>query len=74
METRNCDAKSGLSHKDPHVHTRAHTQHQKTTQQSRGGMVDHDRKAESGAHSELAFEVSQVCLRVRSLLTLPVSL
>ena len=27
-------------------------------------MMDHDRKAEGGASSEPAFDVSQVCLRV----------
>ena len=30
-------------------------------------MMDHDRKTEGGASSEPAFDVSQVCLRVRSL-------
>ena len=44
----------------------AHTHH-KTAQQSRGGMMDHDRKTEGGASSEPAFDVSQVCLRVRGL-------
>ena len=43
----------------------AHTHH-KTAQQSRGGMMDRDRKTE-GASSEPAFDVSQVCLRVRGL-------
>ena len=45
-----------------HTHT-----HHKTAQQSRGGMMDHDRKTEGGASSEPAFDVSQVCLRVRGL-------
>ena len=44
----------------------AHTHH-KTAQQSRGGMMDHDRRTQGGASSEPAFDVSQVCLRVRSL-------
>ena len=49
--------------------------HQKTAQQSRGGMMDRDRKTEGGASSEPAFDVSQVCLRVRGVsLALPVSL
>ena len=43
-----------------------HTHH-KTAQQSRGGMMDRDRKTEGGASSEPAFDVSQVCLRVRGL-------
>ena len=30
-------------------------------------MMDHDRKTEGGASSEPAFDVSQVCLRVRGL-------
>ena len=30
-------------------------------------MMDRDRKTEGGASSEPAFDVSQVCLRVRSL-------
>ena len=41
--------------------------HHKTAQQSRGGIIDHDRKTEGGASSEPAFDVSQVCLRVRGL-------
>ena len=41
--------------------------HHKTAQQSRGGVMDHDRKTEDGASSEPAFDVSQVCLRVRGL-------
>ena len=41
--------------------------HHKTTQQSRGGMVDRDRKTEGDASSEPAFDVSQGCLRVRGL-------
>ena len=45
----------------------AHTPHHKTAQQSRGGMMDRDRKTEGGASSEPAFDVSQVCLRVRGL-------
>ena len=32
-----------------------------------GGMMDRDRKTEGGASSEPAFDVSQVCLRVRGL-------
>ena len=73
MEIRDCDArcqgeeppKSGLisAHKMVmHAHT-----HHKTAQQSRGGMMDRDRKTEGGASSEPAFDVSQVCLRVRGL-------
>ena len=41
--------------------------HHKTAQQSRGGVIARDRKTEGGASSELAFDVSQVCLRVRGL-------
>ena len=41
-----------------HPHT-----HHKTAQQSRGGMMDHDRKTEDGASSEPAFDESEVCLR-----------
>ena len=44
----------------------AHTHH-KTAQQTRGGMMDFDSKTEGGASSEPAFNVSQVCLRVRGL-------
>ena len=44
----------------------------KTAQQSRGGMMDRDRKTEGGASSEPAFDVSQVCLRVRGLFGLTV--
>ena len=47
-----------------HAHTHAH---HKTAQQSRGGMMDCDRKTEGGASSEPAFDVRQVCLRVTSL-------
>ena len=43
----------------------AHTP--QAAQQSRGGVMDRDRKTEGGASSEPAFDVSQVCLRVRSL-------
>ena len=46
------------------MHT--HTYH-KTAQHSSGAMMDRDRKTEGGASSEPAFEVSQVCLRVRGL-------
>ena len=53
-----------LSTQDDYACT--HTHH-KTTQQSRGGMMDRDRKTEGGASSEPAFNVSQVCLRVRGL-------
>ena len=31
------------------------------------GVMDHDRKTEGGASSEPAFDVRQVCLRVRGL-------
>ena len=41
--------------------------HYKTAQQSRGDVMDYDRKTEGGASSEPAFDVSQVCLRVRGL-------
>ena len=44
----------------------AHAYH-KTAQQSKGGMMDRDRKTKGGASSEPAFDVSQVCLRVRDL-------
>ena len=45
-----------------HKHT-----HHKTAQQSRGGMMDRDRKTEGGASSEPAYAVIQVCRRVRGL-------
>ena len=41
--------------------------HHKTAHQSSGGMMDRGRKTEGGASSEPAFNVSQVCLRVRGL-------
>ena len=53
-----------LSTQDGHACT--HTHH-KTAQQSRGGVMDRDRKTEGGVGSEPAFDVSQVCLRVRGL-------
>ena len=43
-----------------------HTQNS-TAPQSRGGMMDRDRKTEGGASSEPAFDESQVWLRVRGL-------
>ena len=46
--------------------THAHTHH-KTAQQSRGVCRTGDRKTEGGASSEPAFDVSHVCLWVRSL-------
>ena len=46
----------------PCIHT-----HHKTAQQSRGGMMDRDSKTERGVSSEPAFDVSQVCLRMRGL-------
>ena len=72
MEIRNCDARC-QGKESPNQGTSQHTSwpcahtHHKTAQQSRGGMMDHDRKAEGGASSEPAFDVSQVCLRVRGL-------
>ena len=53
-----------LSTQDGHART---NKHHKTAQQSRGGMMDRDRKTEGGASSEPAFDVSQVCLRLRGL-------
>ena len=52
-----------------HLSTQVHhaNTHHKNAQQSTGGMMNRDRKAEGGASSEPAFDVSQVCLRVRSL-------
>ena len=41
--------------------------HHKTAQQSRGVMMNRDRKTEGSASSEPAFDLSQVCLRVRGL-------
>ena len=73
VEIRDCNAhcqgdehpKSGhISAHKMVMHT--HTNH-KTAQQSRGGMMDRDRRTEGGASSEPAFDVSQVCLRVRGL-------
>ena len=73
VEIRDCDArcqgeeppKSGhISAHKMVIHTRTH---HKSAQQSRGGMMDRDRKTEGGASSKLAFDVSQVCLRVRGL-------
>ena len=72
MEIRDCDAccqGEQLPNQGASQHTRwsyTHT-HYKTAQQSRGGMMDRDRKAEGGASSEPGFDVSQVCLRVRGL-------
>ena len=43
-----------------------HTQ-RKTALQSRGSLINHDSKTEGGASSEPAFDMSQVCLRVRGL-------
>ena len=43
----------------------AHTPQERTTKQ--GGMMDRNTKTEGGASSEPAFDVSQVCLRVRGL-------
>ena len=67
MEIKDCDdascqveeaPKSGLiSARKMVVHTHTHTHH-KTAQQSRGGMMDRDRKTEGGASSEPAFDVS----------------
>ena len=51
-----------LSTQDGHART-----HHETAQQSRGGMMDRDWKTEGGASLEPAFDVSQVCLKVRSL-------
>ena len=53
-----------LSTQDGHARTHIHY---KIAQQSRGGVMDRDRKTEGGASSEPAFDVSQVCLRVRNL-------
>ena len=74
MGIRDCDARcqgeefppnqGTPSTQDSHAHT--HTPH-KTTQQSRGGMMDSQRKTEGGASSEPACDVSHVCLRVRGL-------
>ena len=75
MEIRDYDArcqgeeppKSGhISAHKMAMHAHTHTHH-KTTQQSRGGMMDRDRKTEGGVSSEPAFDVSQVCLRVSGL-------
>ena len=53
-----------LSTQDGHARTNTH---HKTAHQSRGGMMDRDRKTEGGASSEPGFNVSQKCLRVRGL-------
>ena len=73
METRDCDARClGEEPRKP-GHISAHKMvmythtHYKTAQQSRDGTMDHDRKTDGGASSEPAFDVSQVCLRVRGL-------
>ena len=73
MKIRDCDPRcQGAEHPKSrrisahklvmHAHT-----HHKTAQQSRGGMMDRDRKTEGVASSEPACDVSQVCLRVRGL-------
>ena len=54
-----------LSTQDDHARTHKHTPQDCTTKQN--GVMDHDRKTEGGASSEPAFDVSQVCLRVRGL-------
>ena len=75
MEIRDCNArcqdeeppKSGhISAHKMVMHTHTHA-HQKTAQQRSGGMMDHGSKTEGGASSDPAFDVSQVCLRVRLL-------
>ena len=73
MEIRDCDACSQGEEPTKSGHISVHKMlmhkhtHHKTAQQSRGGMMDRDRKTEGGASSEPAFDVSQVCLRVRGL-------
>ena len=73
MEIRDCDARCQGEEPPKSGHTSAHKvvmhahTHHDTAQQSRGGMMDCDRKTEGGASSEPAFDVSQVCLRVRGL-------
>ena len=74
MEIRDCDAscqgeersqiRAHLSTQEMLMHALTH---HKTAQQSRDGMMDRDRKTEGDASSEPAFDVSQVCLRVRGL-------
>ena len=73
MEIRNCNARCQGEEPAKSGHISAHKMvmhahtHHETAQQSRGGMMDRDRKTEGGASSEPAFDLSQVCLRVRGL-------
>ena len=73
MEIRDCAARCQGEEPSKSRHISAHKMvmyahtHHKTAQQSRSGTMDHDRKTEGGAHSEPAFDVSQVCLKVRGL-------
>ena len=74
MEVRDCDVRCQGEEPPESGHISAHKMvmhahtHHKTAQQSRGGMMDCDRKTEGGASSEPAFDVSQVCLMVRGLI------
>ena len=76
MEIRDCNARCQGEEPPKSGHISAHKMvmhthtHHKTAQQGRGGMMDRDRKTEDGESSEPAFDVSQVCLRVRGLLGL----
>ena len=73
MEIRDCDARCQGEEPPKSGHISAHKmvmhayEHYMTAQRRRGGMMDHDRNTEGGASSEPAFDVSQVCLRVRGL-------
>ena len=71
VEIRDCDAH--CQGESPQIRAHLSTQdgqartHHKTAQQSRDGMMDHDRKTEGGESSQPALDVSRVCLRARSL-------
>ena len=76
MSTRDCDARCQSEDAPKSGHISAHKMvmhaqtHHKTAQQSKGGVMDCDRKTEGGVSSEPAFDVSQVGLRVRGLVGL----
>ena len=73
MKIRDCNARCQGEEPPKSGHISAHKMvrhaHTQLTPQdhSRGGMMNRYRKTEGGASSEPAFDVSQVCLRVRGL-------
>ena len=71
MEIRDCDVRcqgeeppnQGISQ---HARWSCMHTHHKATQPSKVGVMDVNKKIEGGASSQPAFDVSQVCVRVRS--------